>query len=364
MSTRDHSTTIHISNGTIIRIILFILSIGLVYYLRDLIVILLTAIVFASAIEPATKWFMKYKIPRVASVLLVYMTVVGFLFGMFYFFIPPILDEAVGFFATIPQYIDAVSSTGPLANTTIESSRAVVNGVDAVQGFSMQELVLDLRSSLSNVSEGFLRTLNTIFGGIFSLILILVFSFYFAVQEKGIEDFLKIIVPEKHQKYTIGLWRRSQIKIGLWMQGQLLLAVIIGVLTYLGLTIFGVPYALLLAVIAAMFELIPIFGPILASIPAIAVAFVSDGGGVTLALMVMGLYLIIQQFENHLIYPLVVKKVVGVPPIIVIIALIVGAKLAGFLGIILSVPIAAVLQEVVSDIQKGKKLLNGAKKKG
>lgn len=363
MSIRNN-TMIHISNGTIARVILFVLGIWLIYYLRDLMVILLTAIVFASAIEPATKWFMKYKIPRVAAVLLVYMTVVGFLFGLFYFFIPPILDEAVGFFATVPQYIDAMSSTGSFASNTIQSSKEVVSGVDAVQGFSIQELVLDLRSSISNVSEGFLRALNTIFGGIFSLILILVFSFYFAVQEKGISDFLKIITPDKHEKYIVGLWKRSQIKIGRWMQGQVLLAVIIGVLTYLGLTIFGVPYALLLAVIAALFELIPIFGPILASIPAIAVAFGSVDGGLTLALMVAGLYLIIQQFENHLIYPLVVKKVVGVPPILVIIALIVGAKLAGFLGIILSVPIAAVLQEVVDDIQKEKKLVKNAKKTG
>ena len=136
------------------------------------------------------------------------------------------------------------------------------------------------------------------------------------------------------------------------MQGQLILGVIIGVLVYLGLTILGVKYALLLAVLAALFELIPLFGPILSAIPAVLIALTS--GGLTLALFVVGLYLIIQQFENHLIYPLVVTKVVGVPPLLVILALIIGAQLAGFLGVILAVPAATVVQELVKDIQKNR----------
>ncbi|MBL7045777.1 MAG: AI-2E family transporter, partial [Parcubacteria group bacterium] len=153
-----------------------------------------------------------------------------------------------------------------------------------------------------------------------------------------------------------------QFKIGRWMQGQLILAAIIGVLVYLGLTILGVKHALLLALIAALFELIPVFGPILASIPAIIIGFVD--GGATIGLLVVGLYLIIQQFENHLIYPLVVTKVVGVPPLLVILALLIGAQLAGFLGIILSVPVAAAIQEFVKDLQENRKrvLENGEAK--
>jgi len=124
------------------------------------------------------------------------------------------------------------------------------------------------------------------------------------------------------------------------------------VLLYLGLTILGVPNALLLAVLAAIFELIPVFGQILAAVPAVAIAFAD--GGVTGALLVTGLYVVVQQFEAHLIYPVVVKKVVGVPPLLVILSLIVGAKLAGFLGILLSVPMAGAIQEFVADIDRRK----------
>ena len=160
--------------------------------------------------------------------------------------------------------------------------------------------------------------------------------------------------PIKHEKYIIGLWKRSQIKIGRWMQGQLLLGLLVGILVYLGLTILGIKNALAFVVLAALFELIPIFGPILAAIPAVAFGFLDS---FTTGLMVTGFYVIIQQFENHLIYPLVVRKVVGVSPIVVIISLIIGAKFAGFLGIILAIPVATALMEFASDIQKEKEAL-------
>jgi predicted PurR-regulated permease PerM len=179
-----------------------------------------------------------------------------------------------------------------------------------------------------------------------------ILSFYLAVEEDGVGKFLKAITPLKHEKYVVALWQRSQRKIGLWMQGQLVLAIIIGMLVYLGLSIINVPNALLLASLAAAFEIIPLFGPILASIPAIMISFVS--GGFSLALMVIGLYVIVHQFENQLIYPLVVKKVVGVSPIVSIIALAAGWQLAGFVGLVLSVPIAAVIIEFVDDLEKNK----------
>ena len=140
------------------------------------------------------------------------------------------------------------------------------------------------------------------------------------------------------------------------MQGQLVLAFIIAVLVYLGLTILGIKYAFFLALLAAVAELIPLFGPVIASLPAIAIGFID--GGTTLGLFVIGFYIIIQQFENHLIYPLVVKKVVGVPPLLVILSLIIGAKLFGFLGIILSVPIAAAIMEFVHDVEEGRKSIS------
>ena len=164
--------------------------------------------------------------------------------------------------------------------------------------------------------------------------------------------FLQIVVPAKDERYVIDLWKRTQKKIGLWMQGQILLQLIVSFLIYIGLLFLGVPHALLLAVFAFVLEIIPVFGMSLAAIPAVLLAILN--GGLPLGLFVIGLYLVVQQFEAHLIYPLVVKKIVGVPPLLVIIALIIGAKLAGLIGIILSVPLSVGVMEYLDDVGKRK----------
>ena len=342
------NVNITISSGTIIKSILFMLLIGALFFLKDLVLIVMTAIVIASAIEPITKWFISYKVPRVVAVLLIYVGAILLFLSVFYFFAPPLLQEVTNFSAFLPKYTD-------IFNISDKIGGSFINGLDIIEkDFSLKDVLFNIQSSFTNISEGFIKTTSVVFGGALSFVLIIIFSFYFAVQKKGIDNFLRVVTPVRHQKYILDLWNRSQTKIGLWMQGQLILAVVVGMLVYIGLTIFDIRYALLLAVLAGIFELIPLFGAVLAAIPAIIIAFID--GGITLGLLITGLYLIIQQFENHLIYPLVVTKVVGVPPLLVILALIIGAQFAGFLGIILSVPIAAIVQELIKDIQREKKI--------
>lgn len=334
--------TVQVDFGTVAKTVFFLALLWVLYQLIDLVLVVLTAVVLASAVEPAARWFQRYKVPRVLGVLIVYAIVFGLFLGTFVFFLPPLVQDLQGITAQLPEYLNSDRSLLPSGG--ISDSLPV--------SLSLSETLDDLAQTVANIQSNVFQVFSIVFGGLLSFVLIVVISFYLAVQEDGIKNFLTIITPVKHEKYIVELWRRSQNKIGLWMRGQLLLAVIIGVLVFLGLTIFQVKYALLLALIAAMFELIPIFGPILAAIPAVAIAFVE--GGASSGLLVIVLYIIIQQFENQLIYPLVVKQVVGVPSIIAIIALIAGAELAGLLGIILSVPMAAILMELFNDLDKEK----------
>lgn len=352
MSVHSPHTTVEITSGTIIKTLLFILLLVFLYLIRDIALIVLTAIVIASSIEPATKALAKYKVPRTLAVLLVYILIVSSIVGVLYFFVPPLLEEVSGFLTLLPKYLDGqtipVNSILPVSDQTIQN---------LAHSLPVGDVVDQLRSTVTGLGSSFWNTVSAIFGGIFSFVLIFVLSFYFAVQETGIDDFLELITPPKHQKYVLHLWRRSQKKIGLWMQGQLLLGLIVGIFLYLALTIFGVRYAFLLAIFAALCELIPLFGPIIAAVPGVAIGLTD--GGAHLGIIVGAIYLIIHQFENHLLYPLVVKKVVGVPAILVILSLIIGAKLAGFLGILLSVPIAAAIQEFVDDVRKHRQSLGG-----
>ena len=345
--------TFAITTGTIIRAILFLALAALLWHLRELALIILTSIVIASAIEPAAQSLTRHKIPRILAVLSVYLLFFAVFFSIIFFLLPPVLEETSLLLTRLPSYLDTIGATGTLTQDTIVNTRSLINDI------SLGDTTQNLETFLSSLSGNFLAAMSLIFGGALSFILIVVFSFYFAVNERGIEEFLRVVTPLRHEEYVLDLWRRAQHKIGLWMQGQFLLAVLIGVLTYLGLSILGIQYALVLAVVAAVMELIPVFGPILAAVPAVAIAFAN--GGLAIALVVVALYVIIQQFENHLIYPLVVTKVVGVPPLLVILALIIGWQLVGFLGIILSIPFAAAIQEVVSDLEKRREFVLGEK---
>jgi predicted PurR-regulated permease PerM len=342
----DRNITISITAGTVIKTVFILVAAWLLFTLRSIVLDVLTAVVIASAIEPGVAGLVRRKVPRLLAVILIYLVVFAVFFGLFYFFLPSVLEDFATFIAGLPTYIDAFTRTGAF------DTYANILGVSAPSVIPVDQIMTSVRQTL-DVSSFFgnaFGAASAIFGGFFSFVIIIVFSFYFAVLETGVDDFLHIIVPTKQQAYVLDLWRRSQKKIGLWMQGQLLLAVIMGVLVYLGLTILGVKHSLVLAVIAACFEIIPVFGPTFAAVPAVTIAFVD--GGASLGFLTIALYVVAQQFENHLIYPLVVTRVVGVPPLLVILALIGGAELAGFLGVILSVPIAAVIQELAHDIEK------------
>lgn len=342
--------TIHISVGTIVKVVVVFLLFWFFYVVRDLLLVVLTSVVIASSIEPATQWLGRKRVPRTLAVILIYLLVALFIVGVLYFLLLPLLSESGDFLNNLPTYFNADTVSSSIDHNEFLSSQPLLVGLRNT--IDLDQVVGQINVMISNISSGAFNTISSIFGGLMSSFLIVVLSFYLSMEKDGVGKFLKIVSPLKYESYIIDLWKRSQKKIGLWMQGQIILAVIVGVLVYLGLTLLNVPNALLLAFLAGIFEIIPMFGPILASIPGIAIAFIS--GGFTLALLVVGLYIIVQQFENQLIYPLVVKKVIGVSPIVSILALIAGGQIAGFLGLILAVPVAAVFIEFFDDLEKDK----------
>jgi len=291
----------------------------------------------------------KLRFHRALAVFVTYFGVFAIVFGIIYLMLPPLIKEMGSFVQALPHYLDTVSLPAPF-----NSGAQGLVSTGANTGDAIGKTLSSLQSAFTNTSSGAVRFVSTIFGGIFSLVFIIVLSFYFAVQESGVENFLRIVTPLSKEDYVVDLWHRSQTKIGLWMQGQLILSILVGVLVYLGLLVMGVPYALLLGLFTALMEIIPVFGSFVSAVPAIVVAFTA--GGAPLALITTGLYVVVNQFESHLIYPLVVRKIVGVPPLLVIIAMVAGAQIAGFLGVLLSVPLAAILQEFVSDLDKQRRI--------
>lgn len=335
----------HISTGTMIRFFAIVFGLMLLYVVRDIVIALLFAIIVASAVEPAVSWLKRRYIPRILSGIMIYVAVVFFVFFILYLVIPVIADEMQGLATTLPGLREQIRSGFERVDALPFVSFLIENVED----------ILQIPARYTNaVGGGLLNLATSVFGGFFSLILIVVFSFYLIAQEKGIENFLRLMTPIQHEPYVIDLWERSQRKLGKWLRAQLLLGAIVGVLIFFGLTFLGMKQAILFAILAALFEIIPVVGPILAAVPPVAIAFLTDP---TLAIFIIILYIAVQQVESHVIIPVVMRQSIGLSPLIVVIALLVGAKLGGIFGILLAVPLTAILAEFINDWDKKKRAI-------
>jgi predicted PurR-regulated permease PerM len=282
-------------------------------------------------------------------VVILYAVTILTLVGLFYLFAPLLITEIYNFSAALSSYVPGVYFLNYFQNEAFSGAKDIVANLS--DNLSFSSLTAVSKAFIENLSGGFFNTLSVAFGSIFNVGMIILISFYLSIQEKGIENFLRIILPIKHEDYVVDLWNRSSRKIALWVKGQLLLGLVVGVLTYLTLSLLGTEYALLLAIIAGIMELIP-YGVLVALIPAIAFTYLSEGLGSSLA--VAGAYLIIHQFEVFLFAPLIIKKIVGLSPIVIILAALIGFELASFWGVVLAIPLSILVIEFSEDIEKRK----------
>lgn len=336
---------ITISASSIFRFFAILLGLVALFVVRDIVFALIFAVIIASAVEPSIEWMKKRGVGRILGVVVIYAAFL-LLTGFFlYLILPFMIDElrvAASTFTTLQHRILAgIQETGGLTIGSFFTENA-----DVLFKIPFQYFAAFGQTALASGSH--------VFSGIFTFILIFVFSFYLATQEKGIENFLRMVTPLKHEPYVLDLWDRSQRKLGRWLRAQMLLGAIVGVFIFIGLTMLGVEQALLLAVITAVFEIIPVVGPILAAVPAIIIGFLMSP---IIGVSVIILYVLVQQTESHIIVPVVMKKAVGLSPLVVVVALLVGAKLGGIFGILLAVPLTTVFAELLNDWERKKRTL-------
>jgi len=340
---------LNISTGTLIRIVIVGVLVLAVFKLINTILIVLTSIVIASFVQSAVEKLKRYIKNRTLAVFTIYIATVLIFIGLFTVFVPVFINEMSSLVSELDNYIPNNSILNTFQPETISGAKGLVTNIS--HNSSLSDLIKSTQNLVASLSGGFLDIFGQAFGGAFNLSLIIIISFYLSIKEKGIENFLRVIIPDNVEEYIIDLWQRTEKKIGLWIQGQMLLGLIMGILTYLGLTIMGVKYSFVIALMTAFFELIP-FGIFIAIIPAVVFSFLD--GGITLAFLSFAFYLILHQFENYLIYPLIIKKVIGTSPLVVILSILVGAELAGLWGVILAIPVAVCLFEFLDDVEKKK----------
>jgi predicted PurR-regulated permease PerM len=327
--------TVNISTWSMIRVILILIAFYLLYLIIDVLALLFVSLILAAALDPWVDWLHKFKIPRGVSIFFIYLITFGILSLAVILLIPALLTEL----NEISQKFPAIFETATSFFNTVQSYSE-----DAGFAKEIQESIDDIQSALVTATGGVLSTVIGIFGGVLSFLTFLVITFYITIEEEAMKRFVFTSVPQKYQVYTMQMINAIQRKIGMWLRGQLILMVVIGVMTYIGLKLIGVQYALILALTAGIAEFVPFLGPIISAIPAIFIGLTESP---IQALLVVALYIIIQQLENNIIVPKIMEKSVGLNPLVIIIVLFIGWSLAGIVGAIFAIPVTTAITLVL-----------------
>lgn len=314
-------TKIEISHKTIFFTVFFLLFLWFLLQIKDIIILLFVSFIFMSALQPLVEVLERIKIPRLFAILIVYLLLLSFLVVSLIFLVPALSQQISSLGKYLPGYLE---SALPFVNLHLQT-------------------VLDKFVPLGG---NILRVTFSFFSNIFALATIFAFTFYFLLGRASLREFLIDFVGEEGGKRIVKVIRKIESRLGGWIRAQLTLCFMVGAASYLGLTLLKVNFALPLAILAGALEIIPNLGPILSAIPAVLIAGLASP---LLGLAVTALYVIIQQLENSIIVPAVMKKTTGLPPLVTLSSLLIGGRLAGVAGMLLSVPIVLALQTLISE---------------
>lgn len=322
--------SVSINSKTLWTILAMIAGVFVAWKLQNFVMVVLVSVIIASFVEVGARFLKRFKIPRIVSVMSLFGLGFAVVAGMLYLVIPLFIHELADFIDLFPKNSYFVKVAQPLIDN----------------GFTSGTLQTLLNKNLVSGSTDFLATLGGFFGGLINAFLVVIISFYLSVQEKGIEQFLRVVTPQQYESYVIGLWSRVERKIGYWFGGQMLVALMVGLVTYIGLFIMSVPYALILSAIAGLFVFIP-FGTGLAMAPAVALGYL--GGGVSLAIQISIFYGIVHYVESYFLSPYILHRTIGMPMLVIILSVIACFELFGLIGVVIAIPVAVLILELVYD---------------
>jgi predicted PurR-regulated permease PerM len=275
------------------------------------------------------------RVPRWLAILVVYLTIVAVIVLVGLTVIPPLVAQAVSLWERMPAEFNRLQTflvRYKLMRRPITLAEAVQSAPDG---------------SGSNAVGTVLVALSSLIGGVFGLITILILSFYLLIEAQPMFEYLVRFVPAGRRADVATAARQAVSKVSAWLRAQLVLAGVMGTFAALGLGLMGVPFFYVIALVAAIGETIPIIGPVVGGITAVAVAITVSA---KLAVMVGIYFLILHQLEANILVPKIMERRVGVSPVAVLVALLIGGALWGIVGAILAIPTAAILSIVVEDL--------------
>ena len=315
---------VEISHKTIIFTVFFLLFLWFLYYIRDILLELFVALLLMTILDPFVSRLSKLRIPRGVSVLISYILVFGIVGVAIALIIPPLVDQTKSFVSLLPSYLSNIGVTKEISSS-----------------FAGELLV-----QLGNIPGELVKFTFSVFSNVISVLTVLVFAFYMLLTRDKLDDQLGFFFGEERRKDIARIIDRFEEKLGGWARGELALMFLVGVSTFIGLSLMRIPFALPLSILAGLLEIVPYLGPIIAAVPSVLIGFgISPLAGFGVA----ALAFLIQQLENYIFVPKVMEKSVGVSPVITLLALAIGARMAGVVGMIISVPSVITLQVLIRE---------------
>jgi predicted PurR-regulated permease PerM len=320
---------IEISHRTIIFIAVFIIFLWFLYLIRSILLGLFVSLILMSALNPSVKRLEKLRMPRWVAILILYIIVLAIIVIAIGGVIPPLIEQTSNLINNIPNFF----------------TQFKVLGID-------EKLIASQFSQFASIPTNILRFLIGFFSNLVAILGLAVITFYLLLERQNLDKYLTVLFGEDKQKDIEKVIDQIENRLGGWVRGTLLLMTFVGILSYIGYRIIGINYALPLAILAFVLEIVPNIGPTLAAIPAIIIGLTVSP---VLGLAAAGLAFLVQQIENSILVPRIMKSVAGVNPLVSILLLAIGFRIAGVGGAILAIPTFIAIQVIFQAISSSKK---------
>ena len=326
--------TLDVSWETITKFFIASFILYVIYLARDIAVWFFFALVISILLQPAINFLRKIYIPKIIAIFLIYLSIFGFIGILIYLTAPIFVYEIKQFSQFLPDYFERI-------NPVLKQF-----GFAVAEGFG--EITRILTSNLEKSSKGIISALLAFFGGLTSTVFILTLAFFLSLEEKGVEKVLILLCPKKYETLIMTLFKRAQSKVAGWFGARILACLFVGVASFIVFYIFGVKYAFILALLAGILNFVPYVGPWITSILLI-IFIASFSTSWFLVFYVLVAFLLIQLIENSLLTPILMKKMINLPPVLVLLALLVGSQIFGFLGTVFAVPVFGIIYEFLKE---------------
>jgi len=315
---------VEITHKTILFTTCLILGLWFLYFIRDILFQLLVSFVIVAAFNPFVSRLEKRKLPRAIAVIITYLIFLGIVGFVVYILVPTLVTQTGSFVTNIPKYI------------------AYLSLPTAFKEQILQQFLVQLGQLPGTVA----KTAVSLFSNALNVITVLIMSFYLLISKKKMEENVIKFFSKKRGEKIVSLVNLIENRIGRWAKAEVFLMVVVGSMTYIGLLLLKVPYALPLALLAGLLEIIPMVGPFVAAVPAIIIGFSTS---MVTGVATLSLAFLVQQVENYIFVPKIMQKSAGVNPVVTLLALSIGFRVEGVAGALIAIPIVLALNVLIED---------------